>query len=1840
MFAISFFSHSPARPHPTFGTPATKQSDSDETAITAPGATAAAATPDLESSGPAAADTEDQTGTPPLEAVDPHRPTTSGIDALKSLLSSSAASRSVIRSPNTRSRFSVGGSSVKPTSSVRPGVGAASIATSSSNADEAGEGQAPVTEPSIEILPSIDPTSDVELVFKTLYTTYTYFTTFFRESTSKVKSREEVISNVITLTNILKSTDIPAVSSSCELDSSCVFHSTDVLSLPTGAGFTDGFIGRPNTGPAEQPRSSGVEDDKNISIISSISPTESLGDLSNGVLRTFFTTYTYFSTLFVDGTSTVSTRTEVYSNIQTADGLLGQQLPSDALLPVTSSSFIANSPSQSPPSLDSSLEDTAVTSSAGRRLETSTLAGAQLQSALTTAEAEMEDSERPSTDRVPRLIPSTEKQAAEESGLFEEAEKSTITAATTATTTADNDGISPTPMIVTSTNPPGVEEEEEGSGTDKLVVVVTQETPALTEEVTEVVTSATTESEEKAEEVAAAAAVTEFVPRTLYTTFTYFTTLFKDGTSTVTSNLETITNVMTDSNMQLTSVEPSVTFFTTFTYWTTSIDGDSTVITSREETITDILPASVTSDLAAKLPIEVTANAQDVAATLEGNDITIEATAAPGLVAEPTVFTFFSTIYDGESSIVETILSTVLATAPAATTSTPPPELESSQVAVEAIISSAPGGSTVTPDISSAIQPTNSFLEIEDDLVLTSGDGAAEEGVEDGNEESSGDHEDEAGDGKSSRSRGRISFSRPSNTFTPVIRPLIGNRKPGRIFRPTNLRVTTTVATRTRNSVKPTLIATPASSAPQPTPTFGSSARGIVLASASLFNRGQSRFSSASASSSSSSSAASVAAAATTTVVASSIAPSTTVPAVARGTATFVASSVEPVTPTSSAVVISPFGLRRPNPFRARLKELQQERLDELRESSSSSSSKPPNTLEGAAPSKVESDVASSSSTNPLPIINLPSIPGANAPIFISAQRQTIPARRPKVEAAAGGGSGVNLDGIEVPEDIAARRERARERIKSLFSKRRPLGTSGSEADNSETTGLSRRRKRQVGSSSSSHGAEFGSRTQARQSLNLNRRSQSSFSSSSSPSFSYSYIQQQPSYFLSQDNPPFTAFRQTQQQSAADSKLYNDYYYEDDVNDDASLYHSSNSKQSRRQAPAEVPDDLSNSARSRSRSRSFSRFSNGSPVQEEATVTTTTTRSRTRFRDFRVRPAETTTEPPRTPAAATRLRSDSRSLTAFSSNNNRNTVNSNGNRVSTSSRTAVVASAVSPAARPNRFNAANTVTAQRNSLFTRPKVVDYSDYDYYDYGDTDIQSSQDGGGRVPDYITVTHQVPIATRIPVVEFGRTEWRDILSTSPSLEVVAVTALKSTDINNSPVIYANAHTITKQPGLKDVLYDALRATETTSISFTPTLIRGRKTSFSHIIPSTIYNVETVSTQIKEPVDNNQLLNSLIQHLLLGGNNPLSANPLAPNPILNQAPAVPQPPQTQFVTHTSTYVTTLTEEKSTVLPITLRGRPITTTIVESSTKVVTATEYSTETIVNTVAAAPLALGGLPAIVATAAVPGLNSQIASLLPALLGANLLGDQQQQQQALIIKQQQEALLKAQQEALLTKHLQEELLRQQQEALNEQLLAKINIEDLSDEELASLDIEDVLEAVTSSSASPKIVFPAKNLFDNAAVTPTAALAATATSTAAADNLPRSSVITIFKSGDRPGEFTSLLSTVFLDSSSTGTASTSTAAKEKRFRRSEAADAIQITRPQIVEATRPPEWAEEAVFDDAEANSIEATLGGARGPVYIQLDEDASDVVLQSGLMSEAETTLPSTSSSVLPTLLSSP
>lgn len=903
---------------------------------------------------------------------------TSGIDALKSLLSSSSrrkfalgqttASPNQISSSSARpgpssnrnTRFNPFSSSVRPSLS-RPNSG---IVSSTIPAEDP-----TTTDPSVDIIPSIDPTSDVEIVFKTLYTTYTYFTTFFRETTTRVKSREEVISVVHTITKLLKSTDIPSISSSCQLDSSCLFKSTDVLDVKD----FDGTIGRPNTAPVELPRTGGQG--RPVAGDEIISPS-GVGEDENAVLRTFYTTYTYFSTLFVDGTSTVSTRTEVYSNVKSNSVALSH-INSDSISILPTSSFV---PTETSPSITPELEPSSVGAVFPvRRLEISSIKPVQLHSELTTPGGD-EDSERPSTDRVPRVnfLATTEKSTAQESE-----ETST-------------EWIQPTPIISTTT-----EDDESDEG----LQIVTQETPALSEEVTEVVTSATTESEEDID-----AAVTEFVPRTLYTTFTYFTTLFQGGNSVVTSNLETVTNVMTDPFVEPTAVEPSVTFFTTFTYWTTlfdTIDGKNiTSVTSREETLTDILPATVTSQFNQNNQVEQTA-VPDLSPAEPSSGIdesVIESTVAPALASEAKVFTFYTTHYEGDSPIVETILST------AGPVSTTVPEIQSSESDIEVI-----SASTIeTPDVSATIAPTTSFQDIDDDLTLSS------ESEEESNPEE-GDDQDGV---TPTRTRSRITFSRPGNTFTPVIRPVLRDRKPGRIFRPSNFRVTTTVATRTRASVKPTLIATPASSAPQQTPSFGSSSRPGFLASSSLFNRGQGRSSSVLGSS---------------LLGSASISPSAVA---SRGSLSLTST----LTPTETpSVVINPIRLRRPNPFRARLKERQEERLKNLRKKNKSKFSR----IRPADPTTS----TETEGTSVISIPNLPSIPGSNAPIFVSSQRQTIsPNKRiPKEDAG--------LDSINVPADTAAKRERARERIKSLFSRKRPLF--GRTSPSIVSGGGQTRRKRQ-----------------------------------------------------------------------------------------------------------------------------------------------------------------------------------------------------------------------------------------------------------------------------------------------------------------------------------------------------------------------------------------------------------------------------------------------------------------------------------------------------------------------------------------------------------------------------------------------------------------------------------------------------------------------------------------------------------------------------------------------------------------------------------------------------------
>ncbi|KAL7726754.1 hypothetical protein ACLKA6_001479 [Drosophila palustris] len=161
----------------------------------------------------------------------------------------------------------------------------------------------------------------------------------------------------------------------------------------------------------------------------------------------------------------------------------------------------------------------------------------------------------------------------------------------------------------------------------------------------------------------------------------------------------------------------------------------------------------------------------------------------------------------------------------------------------------------------------------------------------------------------------------------------------------------------------------------------------------------------------------------------------------------------------------------------------------------------------------------------------------------------------------------------------------------------------------------------------------------------------------------------------------------------------------------------------------------------------------------------------------------------------------------------------------------------------------------------------------------------------------------------------------------------------------------------GVTELTRYLLHDTPTTTVTFTPTTIRGRKTSFSHVLPSTVYSVENVVSTVQPQISANApLANILLSQLLLGNIN-LPANQLLgalgqPQPQLGQEPslpAAPAQPQTEYRTHTSTYVTTIYDGKSTILPITFQGKKILTTVFDTTAQTITATEYSVDTIIST---------------------------------------------------------------------------------------------------------------------------------------------------------------------------------------------------------------------------------------------------------------------------------------------------
>lgn len=399
-------------------------------------------------------------------------------------------------------------------------------------------------------------------------------------------------------------------------------------------------------------------------------------------------------------------------------------------------------------------------------------------------------------------------------------------------------------------------------------------------------------------------------------------------------------------------------------------------------------------------------------------------------------------------------------------------------------------------------------------------------------------------------------------------------------------------------------------------------------------------------------------------------------------------------------------------------------------------------------------------------------------------------------------------------------------------------------------------------------------------------------------------------------------------------------------------------------------------------------------------------------------------------------------------------------------------------------------------------------------------------------ITVTHKIPTELTIPIIIGKNTEYKQVLTAKPSIEVLGPHQYSTVAGKNGypTVQLLREVTETLPNGATEITKFVIYEQATSSITFTPTYIRGRKTSYSHIIPSTIYEVKPeVNTIQPQQLANAPLANLLLSQLLLGN---LGIQPTA-NPLLalNSAMAVPQLPTTEFKTKSTTYVTTVTHSTSTVLPITFRGKVISTTVIDSSTNVITATEYITETIVT-----------------TPTVQQANNQLNTLLlPAFLQAQLLG-----------------------QVTTANTLAGSIDSAQEELLQELIEPTPKYEDSSSKDENKVSKKKI---VTKKPPDPAIQ-PAE-----------------------------ASVVTLYVSGKRPGEFSTVLSTVNYDETAT--------VRKREVEPSSVMDLMATEFEDILLSSNNDEQIQR--YNEEETQSLESILGDVSKNVKIENRATKFNVVL---------------------------
>ncbi|XP_014468363.1 PREDICTED: LOW QUALITY PROTEIN: mucin-12 [Dinoponera quadriceps] len=1716
---------------------------------------------------------------------------------------------------------------------------------------------------------------EIELIFKTLYTTYTYLTTFFQENTSSVSSRQVVETNVITQT--IGPNGVSAVVAGLfEKDDSVAILPTTLSQsvLPSVTNAPEEHTTEPQVYQDETTEGSPTTLQQRDTTVPESTPTESVTtvddfETSDGwttelepsptpamateavkeQVKTYYTTYTYFTTIFVDDETEIETRTEVFTNVVT------ETITPTAVLPAPQETVGTTTPK--PEAVESN--KAAVPPEILAYLEALQRQKSQEEALLLAKKVQADQATRPDEPTTP-------------------IEGSDPTTTETPTTSEDRSttersfdyqvGAQVTP------NPPTADVEVLGS----MITDVVSSSSSGGGTVLDVMDkrNAVPEDQELSEsnnhEVEPAPTL---LLQTSYTTFTYFTTMYKGEQTNVASRLETVTNVVTETLRPslMAAPEPTstlpVTYFTTFTYWTTFYKGGDTVTTSREETVSNVVSPTPTMELGVATTYKPTVNSQEEPKVTADNEVTPLGSGAsekltedaPGIISadEPnntlsispttfyTTFTYFTTSYVGNETILNSRLETVTSVSIPATQqatgraiggsvypsiqtlSTEPekPSVTATKVSeapktglISTIRSSAVHEGTTThyttdvygtyidglyaqvvesstrterlPSSSAtpvlptgvlslnkgsvvdadevttvyfttkrigtlldglyakviestsstridevrkaSIQPTQGHRtglvrliqgQIEDEgtttfyqskVIGTSIEGRYAQIIEstssflipsatiaptstlppsratsipaispspaviqsslseepttesaDQDEESGqNEEEDEEGgedeDDQSSKKKSRLTFSTRKRTFTPVIRPFASRNRPTFNPKRKGAQAATTI---TRSDITTTITATLAGKGNRFASSRGRVTSPIGPYSSTLSPSGSRRFAGRRGTATSSSSA--FPAGSTRGRGQPRITPSSVFQGNRRGPTSIRGSSARVASRASSSAFPGASsryraGIRASSTL---LRGQPSARHDDQENDANEFTTTTLFTDETlfteyfdgetvTAPLQTTTE-SSRRSTNPLLRFRRPLGRSATTPRppATTTPRRSGNLNRPSAPTVPRVTNGRANSRATPPVST-----RSRPSNTGLFPPRGLLGgrKQEEELDAEDEEGFEDEPVEEI-----SDNDYEGSEHEDRRSSSVNRRSGKSVE----PAVRIRPFGARTRRVRRQagqlKHPLSTRFRRPSQPAKAEDRS---------DGSEAGTNKEDNAK------PAKPIARYNNRARSLTTLRPYQKTGNGPSDQSSAETAELGQQSKPRSRTKQTSSRNVRIKP--SPASGSRQ---------FTLRDKDSSLNRSGYKRPTSRANSRPKPTESSRVRPPRLRSGpskSPTESPGNSRRVPPsRSTPRSANNNRNHGrrvptrsrvaHEDIREAPTVYPNFDGTITVTHYVPTEVTIPVVNNGVTEQRNIVTAQPSTEVLGPSQYSTVVAGDGRplVVIVTEVTGANVQGQPEVTRFLLHETATTRISHTLTSLGGRRVSQSVIVPTTVYSVENIVSTVQPslPASNPPLANILLSQLLLGQLG-------QPNPLLQPQAA----PTTRYNTRTTSYVTTITKQQSTVIPLTFRGKEILTTLVDSSTDVVTATEFITDTVVVT---------------PTAAIPAAN----------LNSLLLLLQQPQQPQLNSNPLLDPLFAA---APFTQSnsLPGEVERRHQPADSDYRRDGYSEDEEEDEEAAEYRKKPSRSRGKSNDAKPSFAPKAE-----------------------------SSVVTLYVSGRRPGEFSTVLSTVRVDSPS---------------------------------------------------------------------------------------------------------